>query len=103
MNKSVYKIVNMYLSEILFSELEKMKSKFVGDDVMCWKSGDNIVIMIDGGDIKLSGNIWYILTNHFSLNASDVQTIMVDWVKKNLGVDRKLRLGNCSYTRVMFN
>ena len=102
MNQRVYRLVNTYLSEVLFSDLKKLESKFVGSDVMCWKSGDDIVIMIEGSDVKLTGKIWYELTHHFSLSVSDVNIVIVRWIKKNLGVNKKLKMGECSYTRVMF-
>ena len=70
MNRRVHRLVNTYLSEVLFSGLRELKSKFVGGEIRCWKSNDDIVIMIEFNEIKLSGKIWYILTNHFSLSVS---------------------------------
>ena len=101
MNHRVYKIINTYLSEVLFSELREIKTRFTGNDVRCWKSKDDVVIMIEFNEIKLSGKIWYILTNHFSLSVSDIHMIMVGWIKGNLGINRTLVMGECSYTRSM--
>jgi len=98
MNKRFYELVNTYLSDILLAGLVKMESKFVGD-ILCWKSGNDIVIMIEDNNIKLSKKIWYELTNHFSLSVSDVHMVMVDWIKENLGINRKLTMANCSFMR----
>jgi hypothetical protein len=99
MNDRVYKLVDTYLSEILFDGLRKIESKFYGGDVSCWKSKDDIVIMIEGNYIKLSGKIWYILTNHFGLNAHEVYMVIVGWIRNNLHIYKSLTMGDCSYTR----
>ena len=99
MNRRVHKLVNTYLSEVLFSGLRKKESKFLTDTIYCLSNGGDVTIMVEGNEIKLSGKIWYELTNHFSLTVSDVHMVMSLWIKENLGIDRKLVMGDCVYTR----
>ena len=97
MDKRKYKLVNKYLSEVLFSDLKKMECKFVGD-IGYWSSGDDVSIMIEDNDLKLSKKLWYTLMEHFSLSLDEIHMVMVGWVKENLGITEKLCLGKCSYT-----
>ena len=98
MNHRRYKLVNSYLSEVLFDGLTKMDCKFVGK-IMCWKSKDNIVIMIEDDFIKITSTIWYELTNHFGLTVPEIELVIIKWIKDNLGIDRKLTMADCSYKR----
>jgi len=99
MNHRVYKLVNTYLSEILFNGLKKVESNFTGSDIECWACSNNINIMIDGNYIKLTDKVWYELTNHFGLSTFEVQTVMVGWIRENLHIYRPLFMGDCTYTK----
>ena len=101
MNKRKYKLVNTYLSEVLFHDLEKMDSKLSGE-VMYFNYNDT-TIMIEGNFLKLSKKIWYELTEHFSLNVYDVHMVMVGWLKENYGITKRLVMAECSYTRTTLN
>jgi len=99
MNKRFYELVNTYLSDILLTGLVKKESKYLTDTIYCLSNGGDVTIMVEGNEIKLSGKIWYELTNHFSLSVSDVNMVMSVWIKENLGIDRKLVMADCVYTR----
>jgi hypothetical protein len=52
MNHRVYKLVNTYLSEVLFDGLKKVETR----DIDCWACSNNITIMIEGNNI-IFGNV----------------------------------------------
>jgi len=95
MNHRVYKLVNTYLSEVLFDGLKKVETR----DIDCWACSNNITIMIEGNNIKLTDKVWYELTNHFGLSTFEVQTVMVGWIRENLHIYRPLFMGDCTYTK----
>ena len=100
MNHRMHKLVKIYLSEVLFNGLKRLESKFNGSKVEYWKSPNSYcVIMIDGNEILLSSRIWHELTEYFSLSVPEIHMVLVEWIKENLGIDRELILGECSYTR----
>jgi hypothetical protein len=99
MNNRLYKLINTYLSEVLFRELVKMDSKFLNEEISYFKSDCGIVFMIEDGKLKLTKRIWHELTYNFSLSVNEVHMVMVVWIRENLGINKRLTMAECSYNR----